>query len=162
MSHPALNVLFVCEANSVRSIMAEALLNRFGGGRFNAFSAGLEPAAEVHPLVVEMAQASGIDVADLRPKSVREFTLASAPWMDFVIAMGKKPASALEGLPGNPMHVQWGITDPLTTRGDLVAQQLAFRRAWGELENRIRLFVLLRHHGEPSREIRPLRQAQSA
>ena len=59
MSHPTLNVLFVCEANSIRSIMAEAILNRFGGDRFTAFSAGFEPAAELHPLTVEMAQASG-------------------------------------------------------------------------------------------------------
>ncbi|HLI81529.1 MAG TPA: arsenate reductase ArsC [Candidatus Binataceae bacterium] len=162
MSHPTLNVLFVCEANSIRSIMAEAILNRFGGDRFTAFSAGFEPAAELHPLTVEMAQASGIGIGHLKPKSVREFTLASAPRMDFVIAMGKNPARALGGFPGNPMHAQWGISDPLTTHGDLMLHRSAFRRAWQELETRIRLFVLLRHHSEPSKEILPLRQEQSA
>jgi len=60
------------------------------------------------------------------------------------------------------MHAQWGISDPLTTHGDLMLHRSAFRRAWQELETRIRLFVLLRHHGEPSKEILPLRQEQSA
>jgi arsenate reductase (thioredoxin) len=162
MSHPTINVLFVCEANSIHSIMAEALLNRFGGGRFNAFSAGLEPATELHPLTVEMAQASGLGTGHLRPKSIREFALPSAPRMDFVIGIGKQPAGALGALPGNPMRAQWGISDPLTTQGDLMAHRSAFRKAWRELETRIRLFVLLRHHGETSREILRPRQAQSA
>jgi arsenate reductase (thioredoxin) len=153
-----LNVLFVCEANSARSIMAEALLNRFGAGRFRAFSAGLDPASEVHPLALEIAHASGIATGGLRPKSVREFASNSAPRMDFVIALGKNAAPAL---PGEPMYARWGISDPMATDGDLKAHRLAFRRAWRELETRIKLFVLLRHRRE-ERDLAERRQARSA
>jgi protein-tyrosine-phosphatase len=162
MAQRALNVLFVCEGNSVRSIMAEALLNRFSDGRFRAFSAGIEPDAELHPLAVEMLNESGIAVAGLKPKSVGEFALPSAPRMDFVISMGKDIATGLSGLPGNPMRAQWGISDPVAGDGDVVAQKFAFRRAFRELENRIRLFVLVRYHREAERSIEAERQAQNA
>ena len=160
MAQPMLNVLFVCEGNSVRSIMAEALLNRFGGGRFRAFSAGLEPARGLHPLTVEMLRAGGMSVGNLQPKSISEFTIASAPRMDFVIAMGKNPAAVLGALPGTPIRAQWGISDPIASEGEAVAQRFAFRRAWRELETRIRLFVLLRHHREErTLEAAPERQS---
>jgi len=152
------NVLFLCEANSVRSIMAEALLNRFGAGRFRAFSAGLDPAPEVHPLALEIAHASGIAASGLRPKSVREFASSSAPRMDFVIALDKHPAPAI---PGHPMLARWGISDPMTSDGDAKTRRLAFRRAWRELETRIKLFVLVRHRRE-DREFEAPRQARSA
>jgi arsenate reductase len=159
MAQRALNVLFVCEGNSTRSIMAEALLNRFSDGRFKAFSAGTEPDAELNPLTLELLNGIGIPVADLRPKSIREFASPSAPRMDFVISIGKNTAAAL--LPGNPFRAQWGISDPGASDGDAVARKFAFRRAFRELENRIRLFVLVRHHSEErSGETRP--QAQSA
>lgn len=132
MAQRALNVLFVCERNSTRSIMAEALLNRFSDGRFRAFSAGIEPDAELHPLAVEMLKGSGLAVADLKPKSVGEFGSPSAPRMDFVISMGNDLAIALKGLPGNPMRAQWGISDPVAVDGDAVAQKFAFRRAFRE------------------------------
>jgi len=162
MAQRALNVLFVCEGNSVRSIMAEALLNRFSDGRFRAFSAGIEPDAELHPLAVEMLKGSGIAIANLKPKSAREFASPSAPRMDFVISMAKDIAAALRGLPGNPMLAQWGISDPVAADGDAVAQKFAFRRAFRELENRIRLFVLVRHNREAERSIEAPRQAQNA
>jgi protein-tyrosine-phosphatase len=153
-----LNVLFVCEANSVRSIMAEALLNRFGAGRFRAFSAGVDPAAEVHPLTLEMAHASGIAAGGLRPKSVREFASSSAPRMDFVIALGKHAAPPI---PGDPMLARWGISDPMVAEGDPKEHRMAFRRAWRELETRIKLFVLLRHRREEPESEEP-RRARSA
>src|ERR1700676_789560 len=102
MAQRALNVLFVCEGNSVRSIMAEALLNRLSDGRFRAFSAGIAPDADLHPLAVEMLTGSGIAIANLKPKSVSEFASPSAPRMDFVIGIGKDTVAALRGLPGNP------------------------------------------------------------
>lgn len=152
------NVLFVCEANSVRSIMAEALLNRFGAGRFRAFSADFNPAPEVHPSILEIAHASGISVAGLRPKNVREFASSSAPRMDFVITLDRHPAPTL---PGQPMLARWGISDPMAAESDAKNNRLAFRRAWRELETRIKLFVLLRHRRE-DREIEEPRQARSA
>ena len=162
MPHRALNVLFVCQGNSARSIMAEALLNRFSDGRFRAFSAGIEPAAELHPHATETLRAAGLAVANLKPKSVSEFATPSAPRMDFVISMGKDLgkdlAPALRGIPGSPLRAQWGISDPLGT-SDANEETSAFRRTFRELENRIRLFVLLRHHGESIPRIETRRSA---
>jgi protein-tyrosine-phosphatase len=143
MPQRALNVLFVCERNSIRNIMAEALLNRFSDGHFGAFSADLEPAAEVHPLTLDILKVNGMGTANLKPRSLSEFTAASAPRMDFVICMGKGLSAALPSLPGNPMLVEWGISEPSSADGDQVAQKFAFRRALRELETRIRLLVLV-------------------
>jgi arsenate reductase len=162
MAQRALNVLFVCERNSIRSIMAEALLNRFGDGRFRAFSADLEPAATVHPLTLEMLQTGGLPTAHLKARSVREFMTPTAPKMDFVILMGAKDlTTAVRGLPGHPMLVQWGISEPVIP-GDIAAQRFAFRRAFRELENRIRLFVLVQQRREPERSYGEPQQAQNA
>jgi arsenate reductase len=162
MAQRTLNVLFVCEKNSIRSIMAEALLNRFGEGRFRAFGADLEPAAKIHPLTLELLQSSALPTAHLRPRSLHEFMAAGSPKMDFVISMGAKSmATAVRGLPGHPMLAQWGISDPVTS-GDLVAQRFAFRRAFRELENRIRLFVLVQLKREPQHAYDEPQQAQNA
>jgi protein-tyrosine-phosphatase len=162
MAQKALNVLFVCEGNSVRSIMAEALLNRFSDGRFRAYSAGTVPDPALHPLAVEMLERSGLAVANLKPKGVDEFVKPSAPKMDFIINIGNKLGAGPIGVPGNPMRAQWGISDPVGADGDEVAQKFAFRRAFRELENRIRLFVLVRHNREIERTLESPRQAQNA
>jgi len=159
MAHKALNVLFVCERNSVRSIMAEALLSRFSDGRFRAFSADLEPADELASPTLEILKASGLPTANLKPRSLREFSTPGAPKMDFIISMGNGLGAAVRELPGSPMQAQWGISDPVADDGDPVAQKFALRRAFRELENRIRLFVLVRHN----RDVEPIatqRQAQ--
>jgi len=153
MAHRPLNVLFVCQGNSARSIMAEALLHRFGDGRFKAFSAGIEPETELHPRAAEVLRASGLAFASLKPKSVSEFMTPSAPRMDFVISMGKDLAPALRALPGSPLRAQWGISDPVGGALDAVGEALAFQRTFRELENRIRLFVLLRHHGAAEQRV---------
>ena len=152
MPQRALNVLFVCQGNSARSIMAEALLIRFGDGRFRAFSAGTEPESELHPRVAEILRAAGLAVANLKPKNISEFMTPSAPRMDFVISMGKDLAPALRGVPGSPLRAQWDIRDPLSAN-DATGETFAFHRAFRELENRIRLFVLLRHHAESAPRI---------
>ena len=141
--------------------MAEALLNRFADGRFKAFSADLDPAADIHPMTLEILKVSGLATANLKPRNVSEFTTPDAPKMDFVISMGNGIATS-RGLPGSPMQAKWGISDPLTGDGDAVAQKFAFRRAFRELENRIRLFVLLRHNREGERSIAAPQQAQNA
>jgi protein-tyrosine-phosphatase len=161
MAQRPLNVLFVCANHSVRSILAEALLNRFGDDRFHAFSADLEPAAEISPATLEILKASGLPTANLKPRSLREFTSPTAPRMDFVICIGKKLAMAVQGLPGNPMIAQWGISDAVIPDGNAVAQKSAIRKAFRELENRIRLFVLVRHNRESERMEEP-RHAQNA
>jgi arsenate reductase len=110
-----------------------------------------------------MLKASGLATANLKPRSVHEFATPGAARMDFVVCIGKNMAAALRGLPGNPMRAQWGISDPAEADGDdAVAQKFAFRRAFRELENRIRLFVLVRHNRESERDLEAPAQAQNA
>ena len=156
MSDGTMNVLFVCKDNSIRSIAAQALLNRFGGNRFHAFSCGLQPAAKIHPRTVEMLTAHGLPGETLRTRSMSDFLAASAPDMDFVINLCDEP---LPRLPGNPFIAHWGITDPLSGGSDATREALAFRRTFRELETRIRLFSVLRHQ---PREERLSRKEQGA
>lgn len=145
MAHRALNVLFVCEKNSIRNVMAEALLNRFGDGRFRGFSAAIEPSAELHPLTLETLKASGLPATSLKPRALKEFLSPIAPNMDFIISISKEIPAAVLNWPGKPFTARWGITDPIENQQDHAAHKLAFRRAFRELENRVRLFVLVRH-----------------
>ena len=162
MAHRAFNVLFVCEKNSARGFMAEALLNRFGSERFRAFSASIDPDAPVHPMTIEMLNGSGLPSSNLKQRSLGEFTMPAAPRMDFVIVIGKEAGPLPKNFPGKPFVARWGITNPAEAGGDLVKQKLAFRRAFRELENRIRLFVLVRHQPEAEPRIEQLPQAQTA
>lgn len=141
--------------------MAEALLNRFGDGRLRAFGADLEPAAVIHPLTLEILRSVGLDTAHLRPRPLRDFVTPNAPKMDFVICLGPKSMlSTVSGLPGKPMFASWNISEPIISEHDPSAQRLALRRAFRELENRIRLFALVRHDRQSEPEA--ARQAQSA
>jgi len=153
MAQSAINVLVVCEKNSVRSVMAEALLNRFGDGRFRGFSAAIEPGAEVDPLTLEILKSSGLPATDLKPRGLREFLSPIAPPMDFIICIGKDVPSTVQSWPGKPFTARWGITDPTETQHDTAAPKLAFRRAFRELENRVRLFVLVRHDVDTARNL---------
>jgi len=159
MAQRVLNVLFVCQSNSARSIMAEALLQRFSNGRFRAFSAGTEPETVLHPRAAEVLLSSGLGIANLKPKNVSEFAIPSAPKMDFVISLGKDLAPSLRALPGSPLRAQWGISDPVGDSVDAVAETLAFSRTLRELENRIRLFMLLRHHGAAEQKLQSRQSA---
>jgi len=156
MADGTINVLFVCEDNSIRSIIAHALLNRFSGNRFQAFSCGLQPAAEFHPRTIEMINTQRLALGHRRPRSLSEFLGDGAPEMDLVINFCDEP---LPRLPGNPFIAHWGITDPLSEGSDAVRESLAFRRTFRELETRVRLLSLLRH---PSREERLAQEAAQA
>ena len=156
MTNGTINVLFVCKDNSIRSIIAHALLNRFAGNRFRVFSCGLQPAAKIHPRAIEMLTAQGLPVENSATRSVSDFLAAAAPEMDFVINLCDEP---LPRLPGNPFTAHWGITNPLSEGSDPADQTMAFRRTFRELENRVRLFALLRHQ---SREERPARKEARA
>ncbi len=145
MADDSLGVLFVCADNSARSIIAEVLLNRFGHGRFRAYSAGLEAAREIDPMTVAILASSGFDISGLHAKSWREFCPADAPRIDFVISFCDMPAAHVAtALPGAPGFACWHISDP-QWEPDQAARALAFRRALRELDNRVRLFALLRH-----------------
>jgi len=154
-----INVLFVCKDNSIRSIIAQALLSRFSGNRFRAFSCGLEPAAKIHPRTLEMLTTHGLPVENTGTCGASDFLLASAPEMDFVINLCDEP---IPRLPGNPFFAHWGITDPLSEAGDAAREAIAFRRTFRELENRIRLFAVLRHQLPEERPTRKEARAEAA
>ena len=87
MTPPVYNVLFICTGNSARSIMAEAILNQQGAGRFRAFSAGSHPAGAVNPHAIELLERNRFKTAGLRSKNWSEFAAAEAPHMDFVLTV---------------------------------------------------------------------------
>jgi hypothetical protein len=109
-----------------------------------------------------MLKGSGLPSSDLEQKSLSDFMSPSAPRMDFVITIGTEVGALPKNFPGKPFIARWGITNPFETSGDVGDQKLAFRRAFRELENRIRLFVLVRHQPETEPRIGRLPEAQTA
>jgi arsenate reductase len=109
----AYNVLFLCTHNSARSIIAEALLNQLGAGRFKAYSAGSHPGGTVNPLVLEFLRSNGIDTAGARSKSWDEFAASGAPRMDLIVTVCDQAAGETCPLwPGMPATAHWSAADP--------------------------------------------------
>lgn len=144
MSDKVYNVLFLCTGNSARSIMAEALLNTMGKGRFRAFSAGSHPTGVVNPLAIEQITSVGYSPSDLRSKSWNEFADATAPHMDFVIIVCDKAAGEVCPFwPGQPVTAHWGFQDPAAVQGSDEDKRLAFSRISREIKTRLDLFLSL-------------------
>lgn len=143
MSDKTFTVLFICHQNSARSQMAEALLNAMAKRRFHAYSAGLEPAREVHPLTLEAIRNAGLPVKDLCPKGLEAFTGAGAPRMDFVFMVCDDLASCATDLPGHPMVAQWPIPDPTVVEGSHAEKAAAFAETFKMIRRRVELFVEL-------------------
>lgn len=142
MSEGPYNVLFLCTGNSARSILAEALLNRAGQGRFRAFSAGSFPKGAVHPAALGLLIELGFPTEGLRSKSWDEFAAPGAPALDFIFTVCDDAAGeACPIWPGHPVTAHWGIEDPAKVEGE--GQAEAFRRALTFLNNRISLFLAL-------------------
>lgn len=138
------NVLFLCTGNSARSILAEALLNKLGGGRFKAYSAGSHPKGKVHPLTFELLRNLGYDTSFARSKSWDEFALPDAPKMDFVFTVCDDAADeACPVWPGQPMTAHWGVPDPASADGTDAEKHLAFADAMRMLGARIGIFTNL-------------------
>jgi arsenate reductase len=138
------NVLFLCTGNSARSILAEALLERLGSGRYRAYSAGSRPQGHVHPMALELLREEGHATRGLRSKSWDEFARPVAPVIDFVFSVCD--AAARESCPvwpGHPVTAHWGLEDPAAFRGPEPDQRAVFRRVYRELERRIEAFVRL-------------------
>ena len=135
-------VLFLCTGNSARSILAEAILNRDGAGRFRAHSAGSFPKGQVHPEALKLLDELGYATAGYRSKSWDEFAVDGAPPLDFVFTVCDNAAGETCPVwPGQPMTAHWGIEDPAAVEGD--GQRQAFRNAYHALQRRIGLFLAL-------------------
>jgi arsenate reductase len=138
------NVLFLCTGNSARSILAEAILNRAGGGRFKAFSAGSHPKGQVNPRTLDLLRKFNYDVSALRSKSWAEFARPGAPDLDFVFTVCDNAAGESCPLwPGQPITAHWGIPDPAAAQGSEAEIALAFKDTYRMLNRRIDLFLAL-------------------
>ena len=144
MADKIYNVLFLCTGNSARSILAEAILNRDGKGRFRAFSAGSQPKGEVNPYAMTLLRKSGYDTSAMRSKSWSEFAQPGAPKLDFVFTVCDNAAGeACPFWPGQPMTAHWGIPDPAAATGTEAEIGVAFNDAYRMLTRRIELFLAL-------------------
>ena len=142
MAKSTYNVLFLCTGNSARSILAEAIMNRQGMGRFRAYSAGSYPKGAVHPAAISLLKELDYDSGDLRSKSWDEFARPGAPALDFVFTVCDNAAGEVCPVwPGQPMTAHWGIEDPAAVEGE--GQAAAFWNAYQQLRRRIELFLAL-------------------
>ncbi|HSW84596.1 MAG TPA: arsenate reductase ArsC [Usitatibacter sp.] len=138
------NVLFLCTGNSARSIIAEALMNQIGRGRFRAYSAGSFPTGKVNPLAIELLRATHLPTEGLRSKSWEEFARPDAPRMDFILTVCDNAAGEVCPVwPGKPMTAHWGVPDPAAVEGSDEEKRAAFRDAGSTLRRRIELLASL-------------------
>lgn len=137
-------VLFICTANSARSIFAESILRKIAGDRFEVFSAGTKPQSELNPLAVKMLHSKGYETETLRSKHVGEFQGEGAEPFDFIFTVCDRAANeACPPWPGQPISAHWGTPDPVKAMGTEAERMLAFQHAYGMLRNRITAFAAL-------------------
>ncbi len=138
------NVLFLCTGNSARSIMAEAIINRVGAGKFKGFSAGSMPRGEVNPHALKLLKALNHDVSQFCSKSWEEFAAPGAPLMDFIFTVCDDAAGEVCPVwPGQPINAHWGQEDPAAVTGSEAQIAAAFSEGYRMLNNRITAFVNL-------------------
>lgn len=143
-AHRPYNVLFLCTGNSARSILAEAILNRLGAGKFVAYSAGSQPKGEVNPHALRLLERFNYKIGDFRSKSWDEFAQPGAPQLDFVFTVCDNAAGEVCPIwPGQPMTAHWGIADPAAVEGSDVEIGKAFIEAYSRLNNRLSIFTAL-------------------
>ena len=138
------NVLFLCTGNSARSVLAEAILNRDGLGKFRAYSAGSQPKGAVHPYALDLLTRLNHPTGNLRSKSWDEFAAPGAPEMDFIFTVCDDAAGeTCPFWPGQPMTAHWGMPDPAQALGNEAERRLAFSDAYKVLSTRIGIFISL-------------------
>ena len=143
-AHRLYNVLFLCTGNSARSVLAEAILNRTGAGKFVAYSAGSMPKGEVHPETLALLKRLNYDTSGFRSKSWDAFAKPDSPPLDFVFTVCDNAAGEVCPIwPGQPMTAHWGLPDPAAATGSQVDIARAFANTYGALQNRIAIFVNL-------------------
>lgn len=145
MSSEVSNVLFLCTGNSARSILAEAILDYWGKGRFKGYSAGSFPKGTVHPMAVQILKQFGMPTENLRSKSWNEFGGSGAARMDYIFTVCDQAAGEVCPIwPGQPITAHWGLPDPTAAEGNDAQKMMAFREAYRVLETRIRYFLTFR------------------
>jgi arsenate reductase (thioredoxin) len=138
------HVLFLCRENAARSIMAEALLRELGGERFEAFSAGSDPAGRVHPLALAQLRPGISDLDLLSSKSWLEFTGDWAPRMDLIVALDSTVAEYHAPVfPGEPEHCDWSFADPLAPGMTQFERAASFERVFWQILHRVSVLVAL-------------------
>jgi arsenate reductase (thioredoxin) len=141
------SILVLCTGNSSRSVMAEALFNVLGKGRFRAYSAGSHPNWTVNPFAIERCESLGYDVSQLRSKSWDEFATPDAPHMDFVITVCDQAAGEVCPIwPGKPMTAHWGFEDPAAFKGTDEEKRQVFSKVYRQILGRVSQFVNLPLH----------------
>lgn len=144
MSENPFNVLFLCTHNSARSVIAECVMNRLGGGKFKAYSAGSQPSGRVHPHALELLKRLNYDTAGLRSKSWEEFARPGAPQLNFVFTVCDDAANEVCPVwPGQPMSAHWGLPDPSRVEGTEAERAFAFADTHRMLYQRIGIFTNL-------------------
>ncbi len=144
MAERCYNTIFVCTGNSARSVLAEAILNHLGRGRFKAFSAGSTPKGAVHPQALALLKSLNHDTTDARSKSWDEFAGPDAPSLDFVFTLcDSAAAETCPVWPGQPMSAHWGMPDPAAVTGTEAEIRGAFFKAYNTLERRLSIFTSL-------------------
>jgi protein-tyrosine-phosphatase len=144
MSEKPFSTLFLCTGNSARSIIAEAILNKLGQGKFQAYSAGSQPKGQVNPNTIQLLQGLGYDTSRFRSKSWGAFAKPGAPSLDFVFTVCDNAAGeTCPFWPGQPMTAHWGVPDPAEAVGSAAEIALAFKDAYRMLHQRIAIFVSL-------------------
>lgn len=160
MTGDPVNVLFICPNNACRSIMAEALLNKVGQGRFRAFSAGPHPQGHLNPFAVETLKQVGYDTSGQRPKNWDQFVVPDAPRLDAVVTMSDDLENTQ--LPiwySNPVHVHWGFADPEEVEGEEMERIGAYRRCYGDIEQQMLKLAGLPTNGTRGPELLHLLQS---
>jgi len=144
MAERVFNVLFLCTGNSARSIMAEAIMNSLGKGKFRAFSAGSHPTGRVNPLALDTLRIAGLSPDGARSKAWDEFAGPDAPTMDFVFTVCDNAAGEVCPVwPGQPMTAHWGVEDPAAFEGTDAERRALFLKVFRMLQNRISVFAAL-------------------
>jgi arsenate reductase len=147
MTDKRFKVLFICRRNAARSLMAEALLRRWGMGRFEVYSAGPEPLDQPHPAAMELLEKVGIETEKLYPKSWDIYAGADAPVMDFIFFTCEETAHREQpDWPGHPMIAQWSFPDPLSLKGSEIERHALLNLVFGMIERRVKIFCALPDH----------------